>query len=255
LIEQAYGLGAEAGVAVWCEDEAGPFQAVPQPGSSWPPEGHPATQPHEWIRGGTTKLMTLFEPATGTVDVQPAASATNTVLHGWLKKELDSKLATLPPALAVSDPEANRAQWAGWQEGLQIRFTLPADLPPLRALLVWDNLAGHKTAEMVLWLCAHGIMPLYTPLGESWLNMAESMQRILKRRALAGQYAENGEQIGNWLQAVATCWNEHPTPFVWGGPRHERRQRCRERNLHRLGGSGACVQRFPSARNSSFHGK
>jgi transposase len=37
-----------------------------------------------------------------------------------------------------------------------------------------------------LWLCAHGIMPLYTPLGGSWLNMAESIQRILKRRALEG---------------------------------------------------------------------
>jgi len=255
LIERAYGLGAEAGVAVWCEDEAGPFQAAPQPGSSWQPEGHPATQPHEWIRGGTTKAMTLFEPATGTVELQPAASVTNTVLHGWLKKELDRKLATRPPALAVSDPEANRAQGAAWQAGLQIRFTLPADLPPLRALLVWDNLAGHKTAEMVLWLCARGIMPLYTPLGGSWLNMAESMQRILKRRALAGQYAENGEQMGNWLQAVATCWNEHPTPFVWGGPRYGRRQRCRERNLHRLGGSGACVQRLPHARNGSFHDK
>jgi transposase len=55
-------------------------------------------------------------------------------------------------------------------------------------LLVWDNLAGHKTAEMVVWLCRHGIMPLYTPLGGSWLNMAESIQRLLKRRALDGQH-------------------------------------------------------------------
>jgi transposase len=54
-------------------------------------------------------------------------------------------------------------------------------------LLVWDNLAGHKTAEMVVWLCRHGIMPLYTPLGGSWLNMAEAIQRILKRRTLDGQ--------------------------------------------------------------------
>jgi hypothetical protein len=255
LIEQAYGLGAEAGVAVWCEDEAGPFQAVPQPGSSWQPECHPATQPHEWIRGGTTKLMTLFEPATGTVDVQPAASVTNTVLHGWLKKALDRKLTALPPASAVSDPDVNRAQWAAWQEGLQIRFTLPSDLPRLRALLVWDNLSGPKTAEMVLWLCAHGVMPLYTPLGGNWLNMAESIQRILKRRALAGQYAKKREQIGNWLQAVATGWNERPTPFVWGGPRHKRRQRCRERQRHRLGGSGACVPHLLPPNNGRFHGK
>src|SRR3712207_1495387 len=51
-------------------------------------------------------------------------------------------------------------------------------------LLVWDNLAGHKTAEMVVWLCRHGIMPLYTPLGGSWLTMAEAIRRILKRRSL-----------------------------------------------------------------------
>jgi hypothetical protein len=108
---------------------------------------------------------------------------------------------------------------------------------------------------MVLWLCAHGIMPLYTPLGGSWLNMAESIQRILKGRALAGQHAESGEQIGNWLQAVATGWNEHPPPFVWGGPRRERRQRCRERQLYRLGGSGACVPHLLPSNNGSFHGK
>jgi hypothetical protein len=33
-------------------------------------------------------------------------------------------------------------------------------------------------------------MVLYTPLGASWLNMTESMQRILKRRALEGHYPE-----------------------------------------------------------------
>ena len=55
-------------------------------------------------------------------------------------------------------------------------------------LLVWDNLAGHKTPEMVVWLCRRGVLPLYTPLGGSWLNMAESIQRILKRRTLDGQH-------------------------------------------------------------------
>ena len=54
-------------------------------------------------------------------------------------------------------------------------------------LLVLDNLSGHKTPALVLWLVEHGVMPLYTPLSGSWLNMAESIQRILVRRALAGQ--------------------------------------------------------------------
>ena len=129
----------QAGVTVWCEDEAGPFQAVPQAGRSWQRVGHPATQPHEWMRGGTTKLMTLLEPVSGTVDVQPAASVTNTVLHTWLKNDLEKRLATLPPPAVVGEAEANRAQWMSWQEGLEVRFTLPAELPPLRALLVWDN--------------------------------------------------------------------------------------------------------------------
>ena len=110
-------------------------------------------------------------------------------------------------------------------------------------LLVLDNLAGHKTPAFVLWLFAQGIMPLYTPLGGSWLNMAESIQRILKRRALDGQHPARPEQIMAWFEAVAGHWNRAPTPFVWGGKRAARRQRQRERR--RLGGSGACVSELP----------
>jgi hypothetical protein len=38
-----------------------------------------------------------------------------------------------------------------------------------------DNLAGHKTTAFVQWLFQHGIVPLYTPLGGSWLNMVRRM--------------------------------------------------------------------------------
>ena len=88
---------------------------------------------------------------------------------------------------------------------------------------------------------AHGIMPLYTPLGGSWLNRAESVQRMLVSRALSGQQPENPEQLIAWLEAVAHGWNACPTPFTWGGKRATRRQRARERR-HHLGGSGAVVQ-------------
>jgi hypothetical protein len=87
---------------------------------------------------------------------------------------------------------------------------------------------------------AHGIMPLYTPLGGSWLNMAESMQRILVSRALSGQHPESPAQIMAWLEAVGRGWNAAPTPFEWGGKRAVRRQQARERR-HRLGGSGAVI--------------
>ena len=129
-----------------------------------------------------------------------------------------------------------------WQAGLGAPFSLPAELPPLRLLLVWDNLAGHRTPELVLRLCARGVMPLYTPLGGSWLNMAESVQRILARRALDGQQPGSPEEIIAWLEAVAEHWDRSPTPFEWGGKRAERRRRQRDRR-HRLGGSGACTRR------------
>lgn len=101
-----------------------------------------------------------------------------------------------------------------------------------------DNLAGHKSAQFVCWLMANGMLPLYTPLGGSWLNMAESVQRILVSRALSGQHPENPEHLIAWLEAVAHGWNTCPTPFTWGGKRAARRQRARERR-YRLGGAGA----------------
>jgi len=127
-----------------------------------------------------------------------------------------------------------------------VRFTLREHLPPLRMLLILDNLAGHKTPEFVCWLMDHGIMPLYTPLytplGGSWLNMAESVQRILVSGALGGQRPDSPEQIIGWLEATARAWNRSPTPFVWGGKRQARRERSRQRR-HALGGSGACTLR------------
>src|SRR5215210_6930706 len=195
LIEQAYTLGAQLGLSVWCADEAGPFQAVPHPGVSWQPREHPAKQPHEYIRGGTTKIMTLFHPASGQVRLQSATRGTNAVLHPWLRERLSEILAELPPPGSSQDPAATQVAWAVWPAGLTMPFTLPRDLPPLRLLLVWDNLTGHKTPDLVLWRCEHGVMPLYTPVGGRWLNMAESIERVLKRRALDGQHPHSPAEI------------------------------------------------------------
>lgn len=236
---------------VWCEDEAGPFQTVPQPGPSWQPEGEPAEQPHEYFRDGTAKILTLFHPRTGEVRVHGVTSCTNKILHGWLQQELAdivASLATTPPTAADS-----RAAWERWLKGLQNPLVLPTELPPLRMLLVLDNLAGHKTPAFVLWLLAHGIMPLYTPLGGSWLNMAESIQRILKRRALDGQHPHTPAEIIAWLEAVAEHWNQEPTPFHWGGKRRQRRERQRERR-HRQGGSGAYSRRPVRKRSAPKYG-
>lgn len=218
---------------VWTQDEAGPYQAIPQPGASWQPAEHPQRQPHEYLRGGTAKLLTLFRPATGEIRATGVISAPNVVLHPWLKQELTQLLAGLPapPALPAAHPL--RVHWATW-----LGRSPDAPLPPLRLLLVWDNLAGHKSSELVRWLCAQGVLPFYTPLSGSWLNMAESVQRIIVRRALAGQHPHSSAEIIAWLQDAVAGWNQHPTPFVWDGKRRERRQRAR---LRRLGGSGAVL--------------
>lgn len=230
------------GLAVWGTDQAGPFRTMPYPGSSWEPEGEPARQPHQYLRDGTAKLLTLFHPASGLARVRGVRRCPNEVLHPWLKEELSEILAALPPPPLVVDREENRAEWERWQEGLSQRIPLPARLPTLRMLLVLDNLAGHKTPEMVLWMLERGIMPLYTPLGASWLNMTESVQRILIRRALEGQYPKQPEEIIEWLEATARGWNREPTPFEWGGKRATRRARSRQKR-HALGGSGACTRR------------
>jgi DDE superfamily endonuclease len=241
LIDRADRTGEQLGLSVWTQDEAGPYQTLPYPGASWQPVGHPALQPHEYIRHGTAKLLTLFHPATGRVRVKGVTSSANVVLHPWLKAEVSAILQSLPEALPI-DAETNRQLWEAWQEGLSLPITLPQVLPALRMLLIWDNLRGHYTPEIVLWLFAHGIMLLYTPLGGSWLNMAESMQRILVKRGLAGQYPETPDQIISLLEGVANGWNQDPTPFEWGGKRAARRQRSRQRR-HALGGSGACTCR------------
>ncbi|MDP9352785.1 MAG: transposase [Chloroflexota bacterium] len=144
----------------------------------------------------------------------------------------------MPESETALSPERNRALWESWQERLSARITLSEQLPPLRMLLVLDNLAGHKTPELVLWMFEHGVMPLYTPLGGSWLNMAESVQRILARRSLEGQHPKDARRVIEWLEATARGWNRKPTPFEWGGRRKARRDRARERR-HALGGSGA----------------
>jgi len=69
--------------------------------------------------------------------------------------------------------------------------------------------------------------------------MAESVQRIIVPRALAGQHPKNAQEIIDWLEQTVAGWNEHPTPFVWNGKRRRRRERA---HLRRLAGSGAAIR-------------
>lgn len=231
------------GVAGWSEAEAGSDPTVPYPGPSGQPEHQPERQAHEYFQEGTAKLLTLLHPKTGQVRVKGVTNPCNNPLHGWLKTELAVILASLPAPAPVLDAEANRCFWESWRAGVSVKASLSTHLPALRMLLVMDNLVGHKNPDWLLGCFQRGIRPIYTPLGGSWLNLAESIQRLLKRRALDGFYPQTVATIMERLETVANGWNAHPTPFVWGGKRRQRRLQARARRLHPLGGSGACTPR------------
>jgi hypothetical protein len=237
VIERASTTAEALGLPVWGQDEAGPYQAIPQPGSSWQPEGLPAHRPHADLRGGPAKLLTLCHPASGTGRAEPVERAPNEVLHPWLLQELDAILAALPLP-PPDDPARQPAAWAWREESLWDR----ARLPPLRRRLVWDNLTGHQTPALLDALVERGGWPLVTPLGGSWLNLAESVPRLLVRRALDGQHPQSAQEVMTWLGEPVAGWNAAPTPFAWGGQRAARRRRARERR-HRLGGSGGYTRR------------
>ena len=137
----------------------------------------------------------------------------NAVLHPWLKRELAAVLAATPEAQAkAATTEVSRGAWERWQDGLTIKPTLLPELPPLRMLLVLDNLAGHKTPAFVCWLFEHGIMPLYTPGG----------------------------------RVVAEHGREHPADPQAAGPERAASDRCGPD--HRLvRGRGRALERGPDA--------
>src|SRR4051812_32586204 len=133
------------GLAAWCTDQAGPYQTIPYPGASWRPEGEPARLPHEYLRDGTAKALTLFRPADGHARVKGVTACPNAVLHPWLRRELAGILDAMPAP--SPEPAAGwRPAWERWQEGLSIKPTLPDEPPPLRMLLVLDNLSGAQDA-------------------------------------------------------------------------------------------------------------
>ncbi len=152
------------------EDEAGPYQAIPQPGASWQFQGHPALQPHEYERGGTAKLLTLFRPATGQLRAKGVVSATNAVLHPWLKEQLSEILAEIEQAQPreTLPPEAERPLCARWETWLGYR---PRSCEPsLRIVLVLDNLAGHLSYDLVRWFFDPGGD---APLHAAWRLVAQ----------------------------------------------------------------------------------
>jgi transposase len=106
-IEQAY---SQTELAVWTEDEAGPFETKPYPGYNWQPQGEPVKYPHQYVKNGMAKMITLFYKASGELRVKGVTSTANKVLHPWLEEQLEEIVGALPPPLPLSKAE-NTALW------------------------------------------------------------------------------------------------------------------------------------------------
>jgi hypothetical protein len=186
------------------------------------------------VRGGTATLLTLFRPAPGAVRAKGVTSASNAVLHPWLRDELSAILEELAPTTSCDPAAPFLPSW--WQRRPKVAERDPA--PPGRLILIWENLAGHTTPALGQWRCHQGLLPLYTPLSGSGLNLAEALQRLVVRRALDGQHPQTAAEVIPWLEDTLAGGNAEPTPFVWAGKRRERRQRARQR---RRGEAAAAV--------------
>src|SRR5258708_34207708 len=144
----------------------------------------PACQDHQYIRGKTCKLLTLFRPATGELRAEPVDQSTNAILHPWLKGELTAILKECPPA-PQEVPEGRR--WQDW-DPFPAAEHLDRMYPPLRMLLIFDSLAGHYSRDLVRWCQEHGIGLLYTPCPASCPKMSQSQQAMLIRLPVAGHH-------------------------------------------------------------------
>ncbi len=167
MIEAAYAVGEGQEVATWTVDQAGPYGTRPYAGQRWQPAEHPTRLPHEYLRQGTAKMLTLFHPATGAVRVTGVSSVTNAVLHGWVQEELTAILATLPPPAEEPHGEERRALWARWQEGLTVKPTLPGGSPAAADAPRAGQLGRPQDAVLcALAVCAGDHAPLYAGRGQ-----------------------------------------------------------------------------------------
>ena len=107
-------------------------------------DGRTAHYPHEYVRGDGETVDLVSSCDRSITGQRRHAHPQYGVASLVASEELTAIIAALPPLAA--EPIGSLETLAG---GLSVRFTLPRGVPPLRMLLIFDNLAGHKTAAFV----------------------------------------------------------------------------------------------------------
>lgn len=89
-------MGERLGLAVCCQDEAGPYHTIAYPATRWQMQGEPRRVDPHFERNGVAKFLTLFRRRQGEVRVKGVSQTTNAIIHPWLKDQVSQILATLP---------------------------------------------------------------------------------------------------------------------------------------------------------------
>lgn len=83
-------------------------------------------------------------------------------------------------------------------------------------ILIMDNLAVHKTMDVLLWALAHPrVRFLFQPTYAPWLNLIEPWWKTLRSLALKGKRFENEQQLRDAILAGTHYWNCQRKPYVW----------------------------------------
>ncbi len=157
-------------------DEMGPVSAKTYPSARWSAH-RPPLEP-DYGRRATIWIFGAFEPRTG-------------------------------QALTYADPGRGAVHFLAFLDQLVARWL--GDV-----ILILDNLASHKTVDVLLWALAHPqVRFLFQPTYAPWLNLIEPWCKTLRSLALKGRRFEDADELTTAISVVTHYWNEHRKPYVW----------------------------------------
>ena len=121
---------------------------------------------------GNRQTAHLVSPQDGRSASQGRHVGPQCRLASLAQRRTEAILEPIKRQEALTEQPAESEQSIGAQSGPGCGLVeSDKGLPPLRILLVWDNLAGHLSHELMGWLFQQGVMPLYTPIrgpGSTW---------------------------------------------------------------------------------------
>jgi transposase len=149
--------------------------------TTWPAQGRPSRQEHEYVRHGTATLLAALDVHAGGI-VQAIDIERNTARN--FIAFLDDLDAKVPAELAVH--------------------------------LVLDNGGSHIAHDTRWWFVAHPRFHAhYTPTHASWLNQVELFFSILARRLLKRGEFRSVEDLVAKVMAFIAGYNRTAKPFRW----------------------------------------